>query len=75
MSRLRLFEQNCSYAPSVDVVDVLLCTRFPVGLLQIFADPRNDVVLEGSLDYLMEEVGGDELVYVRSRKVIGERLK
>jgi hypothetical protein len=43
--------------------------------LQVFADPRHKMVLEGPLDDLMQEVGGQELVNVGARKVPGERLQ
>jgi hypothetical protein len=42
--------------------------------LEVFADPRHEVVLEGPLDDLMKEVRREELVDIRSRKVEGERL-
>lgn len=63
------------YAPSVDVIDIRLYARFPVQIFQIVAYPLDYVIFERPFDYLMQEVGGDELVYVRSRKIVREGLE
>lgn len=44
-------------------------------VLEILPDPRNKMVLEGTLDELVEKVGGNKLVNVCPREVICERLE
>jgi len=42
---------------------------------EILDHPCNEVVFESPFDNLVEEIGGEHLVDVRTRKVIGEWLK
>ncbi len=44
-------------------------------LLQMLANPRYQMIFEHPFDYLVKEVGGDELVYVCSREVVCEWLE
>ena len=59
----------------VDVLGYLTGTRFVMFNSQVFVDPSDDVVLEGSLHNLMEEVGGEELVDISSREMVGKGLE
>lgn len=40
-----------------------------MDVLEIFANPVNEVVLENTLDYLMQQIGGDQFRYVSPREV------
>jgi hypothetical protein len=42
---------------------------------QELLDPFDKMILECSLDGLVEEVGGKEFVYICAREFCGERLK
>ena len=44
-------------------------------VLKVLADPVNEVVLEYTLDELMEEVQSYQLVDVRTRKVLSKGLR
>ena len=50
-------------------------THFMMFNSQVFVDPSDNVVLEGSLHDLMEEVGGEELVDISSREMVGKGLE
>jgi hypothetical protein len=41
---------------------------------KIIFDPSNKVIFKGFLDDLVEEVQGNEFMYVSLRKIISERL-
>ena len=59
----------------VDVLGNLTGTCFVMFNCQVFVDPSDDVVLEGSLHDLMEEVGGEELVDIGLREMVGKGLE
>jgi len=42
---------------------------------EIFSNPSYKMILEGPFDDLMEEIWGNEFVYIGSWKVVGEGLK
>ena len=46
----------------------------PMFLLKPLAHPSHDVVFEGTLNHLMQEVRCDELMYVGTREIGRKRL-
>jgi hypothetical protein len=58
----------------VDIVHDFLCMSCTMRSNKVILDPRNEVIFERSFDHLMEKIGRKELVNVRSREIIGERL-
>lgn len=40
----------------------------------VFIYPGDEVIFEGSLDDLMDEVGGEKLVNIRTRELMSEGL-
>lgn len=61
-------------SPPINFIKVLLPRSFTVDLLDVLADPRNEMILESAFDYLMEEIGGDELINIGAREIVSERL-
>ena len=59
----------------VNVLGYLMGTHFMMFNSQVFVDPSDDVVLEGSLHDLMEEVGGEELMDIGLREMVGKGLE
>ena len=59
----------------VDVLGYLTGTRFVMFNSQVFIYPSDYVVLEGSLHNLMEEGGGEELMDIGSREMVGKGLE
>ena len=45
-------------------------SRYP----DVLRDPVDEVILEGPLDQLVEQVGGKQLVDVGTGEIVGERL-
>lgn len=43
-------------------------------IMQVFANPGNQMVLEYPLNELMKQVGGYQFMNICARKVVGERL-
>lgn len=41
---------------------------------EVFNYPSDKVVFECAFDYLVKEVGREELVYICTREIIGKRL-
>jgi hypothetical protein len=41
---------------------------------EIFSNPSYEVIFKGSFNDLMEEIWGNELVYISSGEIIGEGL-
>ena len=62
------------YAPAVYLVKKLLAAGVAVRHGEKLPYPSDQMVLEGTLDELMENVGYKQLVYISARKAIGERL-
>ncbi len=60
--------------PPVDCSEVLDRTCLVLALEVLF-DPKNKVVLESSLYYLMKEVGRYQLVNISVWEIIGEGLQ
>jgi hypothetical protein len=46
-----------------------------VSKKKIFFNPSHEMILKGSFDDLVEEIWGDEFVYISSGEIIGEGLK
>ena len=66
-----LFEDS----PAVNVIHYLLCTSLSMNENEIFVYPGDEMVFEGSFDDLMEEVGREKLVNIRSRKLMSKGLR
>ena len=77
LEMLRTMQRNKAEfcLPMVNVLGYLMGTRFMMFNSQIFVDPSDYVVLEGSLHNLMEEVRGKELMNISSREVVGKGLE
>ncbi len=61
--------------PSVDVIQNLICTLLSFCNLEIVADPVYEMVFECALDYLMEKIRREHLMYIRSGEEMRERLQ
>jgi hypothetical protein len=48
---------------------------FAMFVIQIFIDPCDNMVLEGSLHNLMEEVGHEEFMDISPRETVGKGLE
>ena len=60
--------------PSVDIVKNLLSSCFAMHENQVFANPGDEVIFEGTLDDLVQEVGREKLVDVSTWKLVREGL-
>jgi hypothetical protein len=60
--------------PPINLVKHALRLRFTILLLKVLSNPLDKVVLESSLYHLMEEVRGEQLVNIGTRKVGREWL-
>ena len=61
--------------PEVDLLEYICSVGFICSSeLDVVDDPLDEMVFESSFDKLMQEVGGQEVVNVTTRKVIRERL-
>jgi hypothetical protein len=60
--------------PSIDIIHDLFTPLRAVRGEYVVLDPFDKVVLEGTLDDLMEDIRGDQLVDVGPRESIGEWL-
>jgi hypothetical protein len=60
--------------PLIYVIKYLFRLSITIFCNEILSDPRNEVVLEGPFDQLMENIRGQEFMNVCSRKMICERL-
>jgi hypothetical protein len=56
------------------VVKYLFCSGFTIFCNEVLFDPHNEVVLEGTFNQLMENIGGQKFVNVCSQKIICEWL-
>ena len=61
------------YAPSVYIREPF-CGVVAVGIGDVLHDPGDQMILEGALDHLVEEIEGKELVDVGTREVDGKWL-
>ena len=59
----------------INVCDDIKSTSLTVNLQQVCINPHDEVVLERSFNYLMEEVGRQQLMNVGPREVTRERLR
>lgn len=66
--------QELDDVPMINISDDLQSSGFAVLPMQILIHPFHEVILEGTLDYLVEEVGGEEFVDVRAGKAMSKRL-
>lgn len=61
--------------PTIDVIKNLICLTFTFGsVADVLRYPRHEMVLKGSFDNLMEQVGCEEYVDVGARELMCERL-
>ena len=60
--------------PMINIFNDFISPSFTVRDVQIVLDPSYYVVLECSLDKLVQEIGGEKLVDVGAGKIMSERL-
>lgn len=60
--------------PSINVVLDLVCSGLAVLDWQEFIDPSDEMIVEATLDELMENIGGNQLTDVNTRELVFERL-
>jgi len=60
--------------PSIDVIQNCCSTLWAMYKLEVLVNPLHKVVFEYALDELVEEVWGEEYMYVGARKIICEGL-
>jgi len=58
----------------VNILNDFLCSSCTICNLEVFLNPLNQVVLENTLDELMENIGCEELVDISSREAVSKRL-
>lgn len=61
--------------PSIDFIKNTLGLRGPMDYLQVILNPLNEVILECTLDDLMEKVGGEKFMNVCAWEPHHERLQ
>lgn len=63
------------HSPPINLIKKFLPAGLTMCLDKVLAHPHHKMVLECTLDELVEEVAQEELVYVRLRKSCSERLQ
>lgn len=66
--------QNYIHLPTIDLALYLIRTLLSVCFHKVLGDPRNEVIFEGAFDNLVQEIPGDEFIYVGTRKITGKGL-
>lgn len=64
-------ESEWGYLPAVNLINDPCSTSNPMSVLEILAHPFNKVVLEDTLNQLMQQIWGDQFVYICPWKVRG----
>ena len=59
----------------INVLNNLQCPRFAIGMVQVFIDPRHDVILEDTFDELVEEIRRQEFMNICTWKSMCEWLE
>lgn len=59
----------------VYILQNFCCLRRAMSLFQVLPNPVDEVVLEGSLDKLMQQIWREQLMYICTRKFTSERLE
>lgn len=63
------------HIPMIDVILDLVCSCLTMLYYQELIDPSYEMIVEPTLDQLMEDVQCDKLTDIRTREVICERLQ
>jgi len=58
----------------VNILNDFLCSSRTICNLEVFLNPLDQVVLENTLDELMENIRCEELVDISSREAVSKRL-
>jgi hypothetical protein len=70
------FTMKSKYSsPLVDIVHDPLSFTFTVGEFQVFLHPIYEMILKSSLDKLVQDIRGDELVYIGTGEIICKWLE
>ena len=67
--------QGIASLPAVDVVEDLVGPLVAMHSDKVITNPRDEMVLERPLDDLVQKVGCEQLVDIRTRQVFGEWLQ
>jgi hypothetical protein len=60
--------------PSINVVEDLVGLCLTMGHNKIFINPRNKMILEYTLDELMQDVWGNKLLNISAGEIVCKRL-
>jgi hypothetical protein len=60
--------------PTVNVIQNDIRLRLTMSIYQVFCNPTNEMIFEGSFDYLVKQVRSNKLMNIRAREIICEWL-
>lgn len=70
MNNVRFTIKSKYSSPLVNIVYSPLSFAFTVGKFQVFLHPIYEMVLKSSLDELVQDIRGDELVYIGMGEIV-----
>lgn len=67
--------QTLDNSPAVNLIKILFTAGLPILQHKVFTNPRHQVIFKGALDYLVQDITGQQFMNIGAREIIGKWLR